>query len=163
MHTSVHRTKEVNVAGGTSKAKVIVGLSLTDEGRPQFLKMQVVNDLKKETIAEFTHSNVQTGSTISSDAYSSYQNLQTEGYKLEAKVFNPIEYEEHLKWLHTMVSNAKAFVAGTFHGLDQKHLQRYLDEFSYRFNRRFFENELFNRIINSCITSQKIKYTELTT
>lgn len=148
---------------GTSKAKVMVGLSLTDEGRPQFLKMQVVNDLKKETIAEFTHSNVQTGSTISSDAYSSYQNLQTEGYKLEAKVFNPIEDEEHLKWLHTIVSNAKAFVAGTFHGLDQKHLQRYLDEFSYRFNRRFFENELFNRIINSCITSQKIKYTELTT
>ena len=148
---------------GTSKAKVMVGLSLNDEGHPQFLKMQVVNDLKKETIAEFTHSNVQTGSTISSDAYSSYQKLQTEGYKLEAKVFNPTEDEQHLKWLHTIVSNAKSFVAGTFHGLEQKHLQRYLDEFSYRFNRRFFERELFNRIINSCITSQKIKYTELTT
>ncbi|MBZ4655737.1 MAG: hypothetical protein JG759_285 [Thermoanaerobacter sp.] len=148
---------------GTSKAKVMVGLSLNEEGHPQFLKMQVVNDLKKETIAEFAHSNVQTGSTISSDAYSSYQNLQAEGYKLEAKVFNPKENEEHLKWLHTIVSNAKAFVAGTFHGLDQKHLQRYLDEFCYRFNRRFFESELFNRIINSCITSQKIKYTELTT
>ncbi|GAI82709.1 unnamed protein product [marine sediment metagenome] len=69
----------------------MVGLSLNDEGHPQFLKMQVVNDLKKETITEFTHSNVQIGSTISSDAYRSYQDLQTKGYKLEAKVFNPID------------------------------------------------------------------------
>jgi len=148
---------------GTSKAKVIVGLSLDDEGHPQFLKMEVVNDLKKQTIAEFAHSNIENGSTISSDAYRSYRNLQKEGYNLEFKVFNPKEDPEHLNWLHTIVSNAKAFVTGTFHGLDEKHLQRYLDEFCYRFNRRFFVSELFNRIVNCCITSQKIKYTELTT
>lgn len=148
---------------GTSKAKVIVGLSLNDEGHPQFLKMKVVNDLKKQTIAEFAHSNIESGSTISSDAYRSYRNLQKEGYNLEFKVFNPKEDPEHLNWLHTIVSNAKAFVTGTFHGLDEKHLQRYLDEFCYRFNRRFFVSELFNRIVNCCIASQKIKYTELTT
>ena len=32
-----------------------------------------------------------------------------------------------LKWLHTIISNAKAFVSGTFHGLGKKHLQSYLD------------------------------------
>ena len=36
---------------GTNKAKVIVGLSIDHKGRPQYLKMQVVDDLKKETIA----------------------------------------------------------------------------------------------------------------
>jgi hypothetical protein len=82
---------------GTSKAKVMLGLSLNDEGHPQFLKMQVVNNLKKETIAEFAHSNLQIGSTISSDAYRSYQNLQEKGYKLEAKVFKQKEDREHLK------------------------------------------------------------------
>ena len=147
---------------GTSKAKVMVGLSLDDKGHPQYLKMQVVNDLKKETIAEFANTNVKTGSTISSDAYRSYNHLKKEGFQLESKVFNPKEDEEQLKWLHTILSNAKAFVAGTFHGLGQKHLQRYLDEFCYRFNRRFFEGELFNRILKSCTCSNKIKYTELT-
>jgi len=147
---------------GTSKAKVMVGLSLNDAGHPQFIKMEVVDDLKKQTIAEFAHTNIESGSTISGDAYRSYQNLQKEGFKLEAKVFNPKEDSEHLKWLHTIVSNAKAFVAGTFHGLDEKHLQRYLDEFCYRFNRRSFVSELFNRIVVSCITSKRIKFTELT-
>ena len=40
------------------------------------------------------------------------------------------------KWLHIIVSNAKTFVSGTFHGLGEKHLQSYLDEYCYRFNRR---------------------------
>lgn len=41
-----------------------------------------------------------------------------------------------LKWLHTIISNAKAFVEGTYHGMERKHIQLYLDEFCYRFNRR---------------------------
>ena len=125
--------------------------------------MQVVDNLKKETIAEFAQNYIKSGSTISSDAYRSYRQLIKEGYKLEAKVFNPKETPEHLKWLHTMIANAKAFINGTFHGLDKKHLQQYLDEFCFRFNRRWFSGELFNRIVNACITSSKFTYTELTT
>ncbi len=112
---------------GTSKAKVMVGLSINDKGHLLFLKMEVVNDLKKQTIAEFAHSNIESGSTISSDPYRSYRNLQKEGYKLDFKVFNPKEDPEHLKWLYSIIYNAKYFIAGTLHGLDEKHLQRYLD------------------------------------
>lgn len=148
---------------GTTKSKVVVGLSLNSKGRPQYLKMQVVDNLKKETIAEFAQNYIKGGSTISSDAYRSYCQLIKEGYKLEAKVFNPKENPEHLKWLHTMVANAKAFINGTFHGLDKKHLQQYLNEFCFRFNHRWFSGELFNRIVNACITSSKFIYTELTT
>ncbi len=147
---------------GTDKAKVVVGLSLTSEGRPQHLKMVLVEDLKKETIAKFAQNNIKAGSTISSDAYRSYQQLINEGYKLEAKVFNPKENPEHLKWLHTIVSNAKAFINGTFHGLNKKHLQQYLDEFCFRFNRRWFYGELFNRIVNACMNSRRLTYSELT-
>ncbi len=146
---------------GTTKTKVVVGLSLNSKNQPQYLKMQIVNNLKKETIADFAHKYIEEGSSISSDAYRSYNQLVKEGYKLEAKVFNPKENSEHLKWLHTIVSNAKAFVNGTFHGLDEKHLQQYLNEFCFRFNRRRFSGELFNRIVNACIKSPKFTYTEL--
>ena len=59
-----------------------------------------------------------------------------DGYVLAAKAFDPDQDAEHLMWLHTIVSNAKAFIDGTFHGLGKKHLQRNLDEFCYRFKRR---------------------------
>ena len=124
---------------GTEKAKVIIGLSISDKGHPQYLKMEVVDDLKEQTIAKFAQDHIDSGSTISSDAYRSYAGLQNAGYELESKVFNSEKDSEHLKWLHMIVSNAKAVIHGTFHGLGKKHMQSYLDEFCYRFNRRYFQ------------------------
>jgi len=85
-----------------------------------------------------------------------------EDYTLSAKVFDPQEDPEHLKWLHMAISNAKAFIDGTFHGLGPKHLQRYLDEFCYRFNRRFFHKQIFGRILSSCLATGPLTYAELT-
>lgn len=155
--------KEGGLRGrGTDKTPVLVGLSVNKKGHPLYVKMQVVTDIKKETIVKFAHSSIQTGSTISSDAYRSYTQLAKEGYEHKPKVFNPKDNPDHLKWLHTIISNAKAFIAGTFHGLDRKHLQAYLNEFCYRFNRRNFKGELFNRLLNICLSTKTITYTELT-
>jgi len=43
---------------------------------------------------------------------------------------------EVLPWAHTVFGNLKTWLRGTFHGVSPKHLQRYLDEFVYRFDRR---------------------------
>jgi hypothetical protein len=55
--------------------------------------------------------------------------------------------KEMLVWLHTILSNVKALIAGTVHGLDEKHMQRYFDEICYRFNRRFIQPLLFDRLL----------------
>lgn len=146
---------------GTEKAKVMIGVSINEEGHPQYLKMEVVADLKEDTVMQFAQKHVKDGSTISSDAYRSYAGLQKR-YVLKAKVFDPDRDAEHLKWLHTIISNAKAFIDGTFHGLGQKHMQNYLDEFCYRFNRRHFQDEIFSRILCSCLAAGPITLTELT-
>jgi transposase-like protein len=41
------------------------------------------------------------------------------------------------------------------------HIQSYLDEFCFRFNRRFFSTQLFNRAVNTCAFSSPISYSEL--
>ncbi len=84
-----------------------------------------------------------------------------EGYDLNAQKFNPKENPDHLKWLHTAVSNLKALIAGTYHGLNSKHLQAYFDEFCYRFNRRKFKGQLFNRLLTACVQSATITYHQL--
>jgi hypothetical protein len=60
------------------------------------------------------------------------------------------------------ILHLQAFIAGTFHGLDAKHLQAYLNEFCYRFNRRNFKGELFNRLVNCCLSASTITFAELT-
>jgi len=60
-----------------------------------------------------------------------------------------------------MIGNAKAFVNGTFHGLGEKHLQLYLDEFCYRFNRRYMKTGIFHHLANAAVLANPISFTEL--
>lgn len=148
--------------GGTDKSVVLVGLSLNEKGHPQYAKMQVAPNVKGETVASFAEENMEPGATVASDGYSSYNILADKGFVHEGKICDPVTNPDHLKWLHTIISNAKTFIAGTYHGLGCKHLQRYLDEFCYRFNRRKFTLQQFDRTLFACIFAPKLPYAELT-
>lgn len=137
---------------GTDKAKVMAAVSLNEKGKPQFLKMQVVPNLRGKTIGAFAQNNIIPHSAIQSDALPSYRKPLVEKYLHQFSVYNP--QSGLLHWLHTLVGNAKVAVNGTFHGLAPKHLQRYLDEFCFRFNRRFFGGNLFFRLLNAVACSQ---------
>jgi transposase-like protein len=146
---------------GTDKNQVLVALSKNKIGHPLFVKMEVIDDMKKETVEAFVTENIETKSTLISDGHRTFPTLK-DNYTIEAKKFNAKEDPEHLKWIHTIISNLKSFVTGTFHGLDSRHLQSYLDEFCYRFNRRKFTGEGFNRLLHSCLFTDTITYAELT-
>jgi len=63
-----------------------------------------------------------------------------------------------LPWAHTVFGNLKTWLRGTFHGVSPKHLQRYLDEFSYRFDRRWREGELFGFVLCRVAQGQPLPY-----
>jgi hypothetical protein len=65
-----------------------------------------------------------------------------------------------LKWVNILVSNAKAFILGTYHGVMKKHLQRYLDEFCYRFNRCFWVGQGFDKLLLACANVNTLAYAE---
>jgi hypothetical protein len=94
---------------------------------------------------------IQSAAEIYTDGLNAYEKLSEVGYKHHEIKFSPEENLDHLHWLHTIISNVKAFIGGMYHGLDRKHLQRYFDEFCYRFNRRKFEGQFFNRLLLACI------------
>ena len=137
---------------GTEKAKVFVALSLDERGNPRFLKMRVTPNLKQTSVKKFAKAAFATGSVIHSDGYRSYIPA-LEGYSHEHKSYDPNSGLLH--WLHIVISNAKAFILGTYHGLPKKNLQSYLDEYSFRFSRRDFGGALVERlslsIAHSCL------------
>ena len=51
-----------------------------------------------------------------------------------------------LKWVHVAISNAKRTMLGIYHKINGKYLQLYLDEFCYKLNRRYYGENLFNRL-----------------
>ena len=146
---------------GTEKAKVLVAVS-TDEKKkhPQFAKMKAVNRLTTEVVIDFVKSHFEENCLVQTDGLNIYNGLKDNVSKHE--IFPIVSGEAPLPWVHTIISNAKAFILGTYHGIGPKHLQVYLDEFCYRFNRRFWENQLFNRMLAACMNCETITFGELT-
>jgi len=144
---------------GTSKMNIMVAISKDAKGRPQDLKMQVIDNLKGETIGTFAKANIAQGSTIQSDAYRSYRKPLAEDYSHQHDIFD--FNSDMLHWLHVVVGNAKAFLLGTYHGNCRDNLQSFLDEFCYRFNRRGFKDELFSRLLHAVTQSYILGSAEL--
>jgi hypothetical protein len=145
---------------GTEKAAVMAAVSLTADGKPLQAKLKVVETVDGKTAAEFAAGAAEKGSEIRTDGLSVYAGLARRGYILIRKKYNPKNEPRRLHWLHIIVSNARALIGGAFHGLDSLHLQRYLDEYCYRFNRRF-RFSLFDRAIVDCVNCGVIRCHEL--
>ena len=106
--------------------------------------MMVTPNIKRAAVKKFARSAFAEGSTIHSDGYRSYIPA-LKGFTHEHKPYDPGSGMLH--WLHIVISNAKAFILGTYHGLPKKNLQSYLDEYCFRFSRRSFGPALLERLV----------------
>lgn len=139
---------------GTNKAKAVIALSKDEHNHPGFLRIQVIDQVSIEEIRCVAQACVKPGSKIVSDGHSSYKPLSDIGYDHESKVYYKEDKKDFLKMLHNVIGNVKAYIQGTYHGLGDKYLQSYFDEFCFRFNRRFNPNEIFDRLLNACALSK---------
>lgn len=156
-----YKNKDDKRGRGTGKAKVLVAVSTDEEKKhPRFAKMRAVNRLSAEVANDFVKTHFEANCLVQTDGLSIYNALKDNVN--EHEIFPIVSGEEPLPWVHTIISNAKAFVLGTYHGIGPKHLQAYLDEFCYRFNRRFWEDQLFNRMLAACMSCETITFGELT-
>lgn len=125
--------------GTSNKSLVVIAVELL-EGRNQLgrVRMKAVPDMSKESLQGFIEENVEIGSTIITDGWSSYVSLRESGYMHTVpKKFEVADPENILPHVHMIISLLKRWLLGTHQGAVQEmHLQAYLDEYVFRFNRR---------------------------
>ena len=146
---------------GSLKTPVIIEAS-TEDNRVLFAKMQVVSHVDGQTIKRVVGEDIAPGQRIRTDGWASYGVVKSMGHRHDREPVGDRKAHEVFKWVHVLASNAKAFLLGTFHGIGEKHLQTYLDEFCFRFNRRRWQGQLFDRLITACAASKGVTYSELT-
>ncbi|MCK5702230.1 MAG: IS1595 family transposase [Cyclobacteriaceae bacterium] len=115
------------------------------------VKMIVMENLGGEKIKEEIGQMVESGTSVISDAYSGYNKLK-EIMKAH-EIVNTSEIKEAhtvLPWVHSAIGNAKKVLQGLHHSIGKEHLQSYLNEFCYNYNRRYFE-DIFDRLLIACI------------
>lgn len=109
-------------------------------------RMSVIADTKANTLTEFVHDNVIHGSVLWTDSSRSYNQCEREGY-LRRKTLAKTD-PDPLPTLGRVTTNLKRWLIGTHKGAVQsQHLQAYLNEFVFRFNRRDTPWVAFNRAL----------------
>ena len=110
--------------------KVIVAGAVDLHGKyTNRVRLRVIPNVTGETLVGFVKANVEEGSLIKTDDWKAYSKLSSEGYRHEVTL--------DLPHIHRVFSNLKTWLLGTHHGAVRKqHLQAYLNEYCFRFNRR---------------------------
>jgi transposase-like protein len=122
------------------KALVAVAVEVRGAGSGR-VRIAVIEDASADTLLGFVKANVAAGATVHTDGWPPYRALARHGYNHQPRSQRASrraggDTDEILPRAHRAISNLKTWLAGTHRGVSGEHLQVYLDEFSFRFNRR---------------------------
>jgi len=142
---------------GTNKTPFLMTVEENKKSRPRFVSFEELETIYDEHLIPALKKKVQKGSTLKTDGSGSYINASKDGdYRHERSVYSKDKEktQEHLKWINTLTSNLKRFLLSTYHGISAKYRKAYLAEFAYRFNRRYWPRQAFDRLLYACIHGQ---------
>ena len=113
------------------------------------LRLQIIPNRTQQVLEPFVLENVQPGTEVRTDGWIGYVNLEELGYKHipVAVQGDHAKTDQHLPMVHIVFGNLDAWLLGTHHGVSPKHLQGYLNEFVFRFNRRFWPLVAFDSVL----------------
>lgn len=147
--------------GAEGKAKVVVAVENRNE-RPGFAALRQVQKADAGELLAIARDKIRQHSTVRTDGWRAYGILGENGLEhTKVIVSKDTDALRELRWVHILIGNAKGNIRGVHHGVSSKHLNRYLSEFAYRFNRRFWEPQLFNRTVAACAATSTVTFAEL--
>jgi len=151
-------TKGKRGRGSQKQAKVLVAAESKAVEKEQqrkhrpkksvgFIKMSVMDSLDSKSINYEAQNMLCDSAKVKTDGYRGYSRLKevVSDHSVEV-VYDKTKVSKTFPWVHIAISNAKRLLLGIHHSINSKYLQNYLDEFCYKFNRRYIDN-LFERML----------------
>jgi len=157
--------EEEGVAGRQTEKKAIVAIAVEvvfpkGVGR---VRMQRVNCVSAAELGAFVRASVEPGAIVHTDGWSGYSELREHGYIHDRTVISSTGDPAHIAMpaVHRVASLLKRWLLGTHQGaVSRKHLDYYLDEFTFRFNRRSSASrgKVFYRLAQQVVQTDPLPY-----
>jgi hypothetical protein len=137
--------------GRSHEDKLLIAGAVEIRGKgPGRVRLAVIDDYSAAALGGFVAAAIADGGTVVSDGWSGYRRL--EDVRHDPRVVGDTPAHLVLPWVHRVFANAKRWALGVYHGLRPAHLQAYLDEFVFRFNRRRNPAAAFDRLLGLSLT-----------
>jgi transposase-like protein len=148
--------------GAAGKVPVLVAVESRAKGCGH-VALRKVPSVSSSQAKRFLAHRVTHDTLVFSDAFSSYRSVSKELTLYPLTAGSGQRAVEIFPDVHRVIARLKTWIRGTHTHVSRKHLDRYLAEFSYRFNRRFKRRRdtIFDRLVTACCDTQAITYKQL--
>jgi transposase-like protein len=163
---------ELGLRGGRARGKkILVGVAVEVKEPRGYgrCRITILRDGSATSLHPFVAEHVEPGATVITDAWQGYTGIDKLGYTHDRRSQRAARARgddpgELLPGVHRVASLVKRWLLGTHQGsVDAAHLQNYLDEFVFRFNRRQSRSRglVFYRVLELAVTHEPVRYREL--
>ena len=158
---------EEGLSGRETKTKSIVVIAAEESGRNiGRIRLRRVPDVSAASLIPFVEEAVTSGSVVRTDGWAGYHDLEEKGYRHKVTNIKRSEKLAHelMPRVHRVAALLKRWILGTHQGsVSDKHLDYYLDEFTFRFNRRHSRARglLFYRLLQQALQVEPVSYRQL--
>lgn len=158
---------EGDVRGRRLEKKALIVVAAQEDGKGiARIRMRAIPDASAHSLIPFVEESVEPGSVIHTDAWLGYVPLERKDYIHEVTFLkgNKKSPSDLLPRVHHVVSLLKRWLMGTHHGaVKREHLDYYLDEFTFRFNRRLSQARglLFYRLLQQAVEVDPVSYRQI--
>jgi len=156
---------EEGVHGRETFKKALVAVAAEKDGRRiGRIRMQRIPDASAASLLAFVQAHVLPGSTVHTDGWEGYRGLEAYTHQVSKLGGQPKLASQMLPRVHRVISLLKRWLLGTHQGaVSPAHLDYYLDEFTFRFNRRasHYRGKLFYRLLQQAVVTVPAPYHQL--
>ncbi|AOE91615.1 IS1595 family transposase (plasmid) [Ralstonia solanacearum] len=156
----------INRKNRTSKVLVILAVEMLQPKGFGRIRLQRIHNDGAECVIPFVQASIEPGAQVRTDGSAAYRTLSKLGYDHQRNVMLGAEVPAHVSMagVHRVASLVKRWILGTHHGSVQpEHLDAYLDEFVFRFNRRTSGSRglLFYRLLQQAVVTGPVTYADV--
>ena len=163
------RKQPISPAGrknNTSKVLIVLAVEILQPKGFGRIRLRRIDKDSEEFIVPFVQACIEPGATLKTDGSAAYRSLPALGYDHQRNVMLGSEVPAHVSMagVHRVASLIKRWILGTHHGSVQpEHLDAYLDEFVFRFNRRSSSSRgmLFYRLMQQAVVTDPVTYADI--
>ncbi len=141
-----------------SKKKKIVGaVELTENGKIKRFYATIIKDFSSKSLTPFFEKFISENAKIKTDNWRGYKPLMA-NYKINQSISNN---GRNMPQIHIIIHQVKSWIRTIYSWVHPKHLNSYLNEFSFRLNRAIFKDFIFHKMIERVVFGQHLTYKQI--
>lgn len=135
----------------SKKKKIAIAVEQDDKGGVKRVYFKQISDYSSTQLTKIFESHISPNAEVITDKWTGYKPLQEE-YNITQIKSNSVDFFT----INTIVHQVKAWLRSVYSWINKAHIEKYLDEFSFRINRSIHKQTIFHKLIERLVKSKNI-------